>query len=71
MCVVLRDVDWARRCAILDLAADESLDLELCLSPTIFAADLYATWRRQDRALVRDIELEGLPPVAVTIKPAS
>jgi uncharacterized protein len=58
--VVVRQATWADRRVILDVAADISLDLELCLSPTILPVEQYELWRRQDRALVRDIEREGV-----------
>lgn len=58
--VVLRTVTWDNRRAILDLAADVFLDLEVQISPTVISDDQYRLWRRQDRPLVRAIEREGL-----------
>lgn len=61
VCVVLRTVTWDDRRTILDHAADIFLELEVEISPTILSEEQVATWRRQDRPLVRDIDREGIP----------
>ncbi|MCY4453230.1 MAG: nucleotidyltransferase domain-containing protein [Immundisolibacterales bacterium] len=58
--VVLEDAGWATRRDIIDLAADIGLEHDLVLSPTVFDRVTYERWRAQDRALVRDIETEGI-----------
>ena len=58
--VVLEVAGWATRRDIIDLAADIGLENGLVLSPTVFDRVTYERWRAQDRALVRDIETEGI-----------
>ena len=58
--VVLEDAGWSTRRDIIDLAADIGLEHDLMLSPTVFDRVTYERWRAQDRALVRDIETEGI-----------
>ena len=58
--VVLEDAGWATRRDIIDVAADIGLEHDLVLSPTVFDRDTYERWRAQDRALVRDIETQGI-----------
>ena len=58
--VVLEGAGWATRRDIIDLAADFGLEHDLVLSPTVFDRETYERWRTQDRALVRDIETEGI-----------
>ena len=60
VCVIVRDASWSSRRVILDVAADVSLDLLVCVSATILGAEQVATWRRQDRPLIRDIDREGI-----------
>lgn len=59
--VVLESVDWETRRDVIDLATDTGLPHQLLLSPTVFDRETYETWRRQERALVLDIEREGVP----------
>lgn len=59
--VVLETADWERRREVIDLATDTGLPHGLLVSPTVFDRDTWETWRRQERALVRDIEREGVP----------
>lgn len=59
--VVLETVDWKTRCAVIDLATDIGLPVDLRISPAIFDRETYERWRRQERALVVDIEREGVP----------
>jgi uncharacterized protein len=59
--VVLESVDWETRRDVIDLATDTGLPHQLLLSPTVFDRETYETWRRQERALVLDIEREGIP----------
>lgn len=57
--VVLAHLDWGRRRDVIDLAADVGLEHDLWISPTLFDRSTYERWRRQERALVADIEREG------------
>lgn len=59
--VVLESADWETRREVIDLATDTGLAHGLLLSPTVFDRETWETWRRQERALVRDIEREGVP----------
>lgn len=59
--VVLESADWETRRDIVDLATDTGLAHDLLLSPTVFDRETYEAWRRQERALVMDIEREGVP----------
>jgi predicted nucleotidyltransferase len=59
--VVLDQVDWRTRCAVIDLATDIGLPLDLRISPTVFDRATWETWRREERPLVMDIEREGVP----------
>jgi len=58
--VVLESADWETRRDVIDLATDTGLPRDLLLSPTVFDRETYETWRRQERALVGDIEGEGV-----------
>jgi predicted nucleotidyltransferase len=58
--VVLERVDWATRCAVIDLATDAGLPLDLRISPTLFDRETFERWRRQERPLVMDIERDGV-----------
>lgn len=59
--VVLESVDWETRRDVIDLATDVGLAHDLLISPTIFDRATYEAWRRQERALVLDVEREGVP----------
>ena len=59
--VVLERVDWTTQRDVIDLATDIGLPLDLRISPSIFDAETYATWRAQERPLVMDIERQGAP----------
>ena len=59
--VVLAEVDWDTRRDVIDMAADIGLELDLFISPTLFDRRTFEKWRAQERALVMDIEREGVP----------
>lgn len=59
--VVLESVDWETRRDVIDLATDTGLAHDLLISPTMFDRETYEAWRRQERALVLDVEREGVP----------
>ncbi len=59
--VVLEHVDWTTWREVVDLATDVGFPFDLRISPTIFDAETYATWRTQERPLVMDIERQGAP----------
>ena len=59
--VVLEQVDWRTRCAVIDLATDIGLPIDLRISPTVFDRETWERWRREERPLVMDIEREGVP----------
>jgi predicted nucleotidyltransferase len=59
--VLLREAGWPERKAVLDLAGDLFAETGLLVSPTVFDAARYETWRRQERPLAMDIEREGIP----------
>ncbi len=58
--VLLRAAGWRERKAVLDMAGDLFAESGLLISPTVFDADRYEEWRRQQRPLVMDIEREGV-----------
>jgi predicted nucleotidyltransferase len=58
--VVLEQVDWRTRCAVIDLATDIGLPVDLRISPTVFDRETWERWRREERPLVMDIEREGV-----------
>lgn len=59
--VLLREAGWVERKAALDLAGDLFAETGLLVSPTVFDAVRYETWRRHERPLAMDIEREGIP----------
>jgi predicted nucleotidyltransferase len=59
--VLLREVSWATRREVLDLAGDLFARHGLLVSPTVFDAARYDAWRLQERPLVMDVEREGIP----------
>jgi predicted nucleotidyltransferase len=59
--VLLPVADWAARRRVLDLAADVGLARDVRLSPLIFDEATFHRWREQERALVMDIDREGVP----------
>lgn len=59
--VVLAEVDWDTRRAVIDMATDIGLELDLLLSPTLLDRRTFEAWRAQERPLVMDIEREGVP----------
>jgi len=61
VCVVLRHAGWAERRDLIDLATDTGLAFDLRISPTVFDADTWERWRRQERPLVMDVVREGVP----------
>lgn len=50
--------DW--RDAV-NLAAEVGVEHDLLLSTTVFDQPRYEQWRKQERALVMDIEVQGIP----------
>lgn len=58
--VVMESADWQTRREVIDLATDTGLPHDLRISPTIFDRETYETWRRHERALVKDVEREGV-----------
>ncbi|MCE2514298.1 MAG: nucleotidyltransferase domain-containing protein [Acidobacteria bacterium] len=59
--VVLEQVDWRTRRDVIDLSADVGLAHDVLLSATVLDRETLERWRRQERALVLDIERDGLP----------
>ena len=59
--VVLERVDWRTRRDVIDLSADIGLAHCVLLSATVLDRATFERWRRQERALVLDIEREGQP----------
>jgi uncharacterized protein len=59
--VVLDEVDWETRRAVIDLATDISLATGLSISPTLFARETWDRFRAQERPLVMDILRDGVP----------
>ena len=59
--VVLERVDWRTRRDVIDLSADIGLAHCVLLSATVLDRETFEHWRRQERALVMDIERDGLP----------
>lgn len=57
--VVLERVDWRTRRDVIDLSADIGLAHCVPLSATVLDRETFERWRRQERALVLDIEREG------------
>jgi hypothetical protein len=58
--VVLEGAGWNEQREVIDLAADIGLEHDATLSPTVFDRATYERWKRQGRALVEDIEREGV-----------
>ena len=59
--VVLEQVDWRTRRDVIDLSADVGLAHDVLLSATVLDRATFERWRRQERALVMDIERDGFP----------
>jgi len=59
--VVLENSDWNRRAEVIDLATDIGMPRDLLLSPTVFDRATWELWRSHERALVLDVEREGVP----------
>jgi predicted nucleotidyltransferase len=61
--VVFDRLDWPTKREAIELAVDveEKWDFAISLMPTTFDRQTYELWREQERALVRDIETEGIP----------
>ena len=59
--VVLEHVDGRTRRDVIDLSADVGLPHDVLLSATVLDRATFERWRRQERALVLDIERDGLP----------
>jgi predicted nucleotidyltransferase len=59
--VVLDCFDWQTRADVIDLATDIGLEHDLLISPTVFDRTTYDRLRREERALVMDIERKGRP----------
>lgn len=58
--VLLDDVSAQDNRAILDLAAGVSADCGLQVSPLVFSTARYEQWKRGERAIVLDIDREGV-----------
>src|SRR6476659_9197046 len=59
--VVLEQFDYKRWAEVVDLATAIGLPLDLLLSPTVFDRATWELWRSHERALVMDVEREGVP----------
>ena len=59
--VVLERVDGRTRRDVINLSADIGLAHCVLLSATVLDRETFERWRRQERALVLDIERDGLP----------
>ena len=58
--VVLEQVDSRTKRDVIDLSADVGLAHNVLLSATVLDRATFEHWRRQERALVMDIERDGL-----------
>ena len=58
--VVLEEADFDTRRKVIDLATDLGMPHDLRLSPTVFDPKTWEKWRKQERRIVMDIELEGV-----------
>ncbi len=58
--VLLRTAGWTERRTVLDIAGDLFAEHDLLISPTVFDVARYEEWLRQERALVMDIERDGV-----------
>jgi predicted nucleotidyltransferase len=61
--VVVDHLDWPTKSEIIELAIDveEAHGFAISVMPTVFDRARWELWRHQERALVRDIENEGIP----------
>jgi predicted nucleotidyltransferase len=59
--VVLEQFDRERWAEVIDIATDTGLPRDLLLSPTVFDRATWELWRSHERALVMDVEREGVP----------
>jgi predicted nucleotidyltransferase len=59
--VILERVDGRTKRDVIDLSADVGLAHSVLLSATVLDRATFERWRRQERALVLDIEREGVP----------
>ncbi|HUP25495.1 MAG TPA: nucleotidyltransferase domain-containing protein [Thermoanaerobaculia bacterium] len=61
--VVFDRLDWPTKREAIELAIDveQESGFAISLMPTVFDRAKYELWREQERALVRDIENEGIP----------
>lgn len=61
--VVLDRLDWPTKREVIDIAVEveEPWDFAISLMPATFDRATYELWREQERALVLDIEREGIP----------
>jgi predicted nucleotidyltransferase len=60
--VVLDHVDWPTRRDVIDRATDVGLPRSLLMSPLVLDEATYERWRTQQRALLLDIERDGIRP---------
>lgn len=60
--VVLRDLSHREWRQIMDVAGELWAETGFLLSPTIMDDGTYRVWLRQERALVMDVEREGIRP---------
>ena len=59
--VVLEHIDGRTKRDVIDLSADVGLAHDVPLSATVLDRATFERWRAQERALVMDIEREGVP----------
>lgn len=59
--VLLRQMTWSDKKAVLDAAADLWTESGLFVSPTVFDVERWERLRRERRALALDIERDGIP----------
>jgi predicted nucleotidyltransferase len=58
--VVLEQFDYKRWAEVINLATDIGLPRDLLLSPTVFDRARWDLWRSHERALIADVEREGV-----------
>ncbi len=58
--VLLDTATWNDRAEVHNIAGDLWRETDLLLSPLILDHETYQRWRRQERALVMDIERDGI-----------
>ena len=56
--VVLKHVDYATKCTVIDIAYEELLKTDVEISPLVFSRDEYERQRREGYPIIREIELD-------------